>query len=169
MDAYLAVASLRAVREYRDEPIPPAALQRILQAGRATGSSQNRQNWIFYVVSNRDVLNDLAETVWSPENIKGCQVAIAVVAIGKSAFDTGRVAQNMMLAAWADGIGSCPNSSRDRDETQRILGITDDVSISTILAFGYPARSAAPQERDPDAILSRIDRKPLEEIVRFVN
>ena len=169
MDAYLALASIRVVRKYSDEPISDAALRRILQAGRATGSSRNRQNWIFYVIRKREVLNQVAETVSSPANIKGCQVAIAVVSTTKSAFDAGRAAQNIMLAAWADGIGSCPNASRDRDETKRILGVPDDFSIPIILSIGHPAEPVGPQDDDPDAILSRIDRKPLEDIVRLID
>lgn len=169
MDAYLAIVSLRVERDYSDAPIPDAALNRVLQAGRATGSSRNRQNWLFYVVRGRDTLDGIAETVSSPDNIRGCRLAIAIVNTSKSAFDCGRVVQNMMLAAWVDGIGSCPNSSRNQDETKRILGISEDVSIATILSLGYPAQPTRPKDNDADAILSRIDRKPLEEIVRFID
>lgn len=169
MDVYLAIASIRVVRSYTKDPISDAALNRILQAGRATGSSRNRQTWLFYVIRNRETLNGLAECVFAPDNLRGCQLAIAVVITGKNSFDGGRVAQNMMLTAWADGIGACPNSSRNLEETKRVLGITDDISIPTILSVGHPAEPVRPKDHDPDAILSRIDRKPLEEITRFID
>jgi nitroreductase len=169
MDAYLAIASIRVVRDYTNDPISDSTLNRILQAGRATGSSRNRQNWLFYVVRNRETLNRLADCVHAPDNLRGCQLAIAIVISDKNAFDGGRVAQNMALAAWADGIGACPNSSKDLEVTKRALGITDDVRISTILSVGYPTESISPKDDDPEAILSRIDRKPLEEITRIID
>lgn len=169
MDAYFAIASVRVVRSYTNEPISDAALNRILQAGRATGSSRNRQGWLFYVLRNRGILNALADCVFAPDNVRGCQLAIAVAVTGKGGFDGGRVAQNMILAAWADGIGTCPNSVRDIDEARRLLGISDDMSIATILSVGYPAEPVRPRDRNLDAILSRIDRKPLEEITRFLD
>lgn len=169
MDAYLALASLRVVREYSASPISEPQLQRILQAGRATGSSRNKQDWTLYVIRNQDLLAQLADTVFSPQNLRGCQVAIAVVVTKKSLFDAGRIAQNIMLAAWSDGIGSCPNSTQNLDDTKRILGITDDVVIATILSMGHPVEPVGPKDNDPEAILSRIDRKPLDEIVRFID
>lgn len=135
MDTYLTIASIRAVREYSAQPIADTTLTHILQAGRATGSARNRQNWLFYVIRNRDILNQVAENVSAPANVRGCQVAIAVVLTSKSAFDGGRATQNMMLAAWAEGVGSCPNGGRKLDEIKAILGITDDVSIATILSL----------------------------------
>lgn len=168
MDAYLAIASIRVVRDYTSDPVSDVALNRILQAGRATGSSRNVQNWMFYVVRNRETLSRLAECVYAPDNLRGCQLAIAIAITDKNAFDGGRVAQNMALAAWADGIGTCPNSSKNLEETKCVLGITDDVRISTILSVGYPAEAVGPKDNDPRAILSRIDRKPLEEITRII-
>lgn len=168
MDTYLTIASIRAVRDYSDQPIADATLNHILQAGRATGSSRNRQNWHFYVVRGQETLSQVAENVAAPANIQGCQVAIAVVITSKSPFDGGRAAQNMMLAAWAEGVGSCPNTARKLDEIKSILDITDDVSIPVILSLGYPAETVHPHDDDPESILSRIDRKPLDDIVRFI-
>jgi nitroreductase len=168
MDAYLAVVSKREVRDYSDEPLSDEALTRILQAGRATGSSRNRQEWQFVVVRNRETLNALAETVSSPRNISTCAVAIAIVLTGQPGWDGGRLAQNMMLAAWADGVGTCPNTPRQREEAHRILGIPADAEIATILSCGYPA-SPLRVASDPNAILRRINRKPLDELVRYLD
>ncbi|HUG15826.1 MAG TPA: nitroreductase family protein [Thermomicrobiales bacterium] len=167
MDAYLAIISKREVRSYSDTPLADDALTRILQAGRATGSSRNRQEWEFIIVRGQDALTRLAETVSAPDNVRGCQVAVAVVLTGQPDWDGGRVAQNMMLAAWADGIGSCPNTPRDRDACYRILGVAEDAQIATLISLGYPQRPIR-VDSDPDAILRRINRKPLAELVRYV-
>lgn len=168
MDTYLALVSKREVRSYSDAPIPDNLLTRILQAGRATGSSRNRQEWEFVVVRGQSALDRLAPTVSAPSNISGCQVAIAIVLTNQPGWDGGRVAQNMMLAAWAEGLGTCPNTPRDRAACFNVLGLPDSVEIATILSVGYPAKPIQ-VSTDPDAILRRINRKPLSDLVRYID
>ena len=62
MDTYLAIASKRDERRYDDRPVPDEVERRILDAGRVSGNSQNRQEWEFVVVSDREAL---AETVYA--------------------------------------------------------------------------------------------------------
>lgn len=169
MDAYLAVVSKREVREYSDQPIPDDVLRRILQAGRATGSSRNRQPWRFYVIRDRAALERVSECVYAPDNIKGSQLSIAIVMTRKQSFDAGRAAQNIGLAAWALGVGTCPNGIRDMDRLREVLDLEEDWDVPTILSVGYPAEPIRPASDDPDDILSRIDRKPLEELVHWVD
>ena len=165
MDAYLGIVSLRAVHQYADRPVSEESLRRILEAGRATGSSQNRQQWTFYVVRKRSTLDSLAELVFAPSNLKGCQAAIAIVIPGRGTFDAGRCFQNMVLAAWNEGIGSSPNSARDQGAAAGLLGLAEGESIASIISLGYPLRPSTPREDDVDGILARIKRRPLEELV----
>ena len=167
MEAYLNIVSKRDVRKYTDEPIPDEVLTRILHGGRVTGSARNRQQWEMVVVRDRATLARLAELVAAPANIRGCAAAVAVVLNGQSAWDGGRMAQNLMLAAWSQGVGSCPNTPVKKDECKAILGIADDADVLTILSLGYPAEPV-PRDGDAEAILARIDRKPLEELVRYL-
>lgn len=169
MDAYLAIVSTRAVRKYTDQPIPDEVLQRMLQAGRATGSASNRQPWRFYVIRNREALNQVAETFYEPSNITGCQVAIALVMTRRRSFDAGRVAQNIALAAWADGIGTCPNGVNESDQLGQILDLEEGHEVATILSAGYPDEPLRPKSSDPADVLARIDRKPLEELTHWID
>lgn len=168
MDAFLAIVSKREVRQYTDEPVPDDVVRRILEAARATGSAKNRQNWRFFVIRRRDVLDRLADTCSSPANLQRCNLAIAIVMQHNlRPEDGGRVAQNMMLAAWAMGVGSCPNTPMQRDACNAILGVPADDHVATILSLGYPAEPV-PRSTDPEALLRRIDRKPLEELTTYV-
>jgi nitroreductase len=169
LDAFLDIISVRVIREYADRPIPPENLQRILEAGRVTGSSVNRQEWKFYVARNPDRLADLADAVYAPDNIKGCKVAIAVTTTARNQFDAGRCIQDMILAAWADGIGSCPNGVRDEATAKGLLHVPAQESITSILSLGYPAQSTVPKKDDLDGILRRIKRKSLEEVTVWVD
>jgi nitroreductase len=167
VDAFLAVASKREVRRYADRPIPPEVQQRILEAGRVSGSSRNRQPWRFVVLTDREAIERAAEAVWAADNVLGAALVIGVIVRGKGpvSFDCGRAAQNMMLAAWNDGVGSCPNGIADAGAMGDALGLTDEDHFGVLLSFGYPARPVDPQSRTPEEWIERADRRPLEDIV----
>src|SRR5450759_491574 len=110
-----AIQSLRVVRTFADRPLEPAALERILNAGRRAGSSKN-QRWAFVVCRDREHLRELSTIGPWAAHLAEAAVAIALVTPDPRAegaplsieFDIGRAAQNMVLAAWELGIGSVP-------------------------------------------------------------
>ncbi len=157
MDTYLAIASKRDERHYADRPLPEDVVLRILDAGRLSGNAQNRQAWTFVVVSDREAL---APTVYEPQNIRTAALVVAIVS--PRAIDTGRAAQNMMLAAWNDGVISCPNGIADADGAARVVGEPP----ALILSFGYPAKPRDVGSRSAEEWSARANRKPLDEVVR---
>lgn len=168
MDAYLAVASKRDQRQYAERPVPEDAVRRILDAGRIAGSSRNRQPWRFLVLGDRGLVDRVAETVYAPSNLLGATLVIAIVLSGKGplAFDAGRAAQNMMLAAWNDGVVSCPNGIANPEDLAGLLGLEAGEQVAIVLSFGYPARPRDPEARSPEEWIRRADRRPLEEVAR---
>jgi nitroreductase len=160
VDPYLAIASKRDERAYADTPISAEVRRRILDAGRLTGSSKNKQRWEFVVVSGAEKKR-LAEAVYAPENLLGAALVVAIAGEA-SGFDAGRCAQNMMLAAWGDGVASCPNGVRDPDTAAAICG----GAVRAILSFGYPARPRDVAGRSAEEWSARANRKPLDELVR---
>jgi nitroreductase len=167
MDAYLAIASKREVRAYDDRPLDPDAVRRILEAGRVAGSSKNRQARRFVVLGDPALVEQAAETVYAPDNVRGAALVVAIVVGGKgpTSFDAGRAAQNMMLAASNDGIGSCPNGVADAAALQALLGHGDDEQVATVLTFGHPVKPRDPQRRSADEWIARANRRPYEEVV----
>ena len=170
MDAYLAVASKRDQREYAERPVPKDAVRRILDAGRIAGSAANRQPWRFLVLGDRGLVAQVAQAVYAPPNLLGAPLVIAIVVGGKGpvAFDAGRAAQNMMLAAWNEGVVSCPNGIANPESVAELLGLEADVQVRIVLSFGYPARPRDPQARPPGEWIRRADRRPLEEVARHL-
>jgi nitroreductase len=168
MDAWQAIRSKRMIRRFEARPLEPAHLERILDAGRHAGSSKNLQRWDFVVVEGRERLRALAEVGPFAGHLAGAAVAVALVvpdprapgAPLSIAWDLGLAAQNMMLAAWELGVGSCPATVYDHDLARRLLGYPADRACEYLLSFGYPAR--------PDD-LTRAPRaggrRPLDEIV----
>ena len=169
MDASLAVASKREVRDYSDEPVPDDIRRRILEAGRVAGSAANRQPWRFFVLEDDGLRERVAQTVFEPGNVLGARFTVAIVASGKGplAFDSGRAAQNMMLAAWNEGVGSSPNGMPDPDATAELLGVREGERPVIILTFGYPAHPRDPEGRSLEEWLAQAKRKSLEELVQI--
>jgi len=114
-----AIDTLRTVRAFADRPLEAWAVERILNAGRRPGSSKNLQRWSFIVCRDRDHLRELSTTGPWAGHLAGAAIAVALVtpdpraegAPLSIAFDLGRAAQNMLLAAWELGIGSAPPPS----------------------------------------------------------
>jgi nitroreductase len=61
-------------------------------------------------------------------------------------YDAGRCAQNMMVAAWNDGVGSCP-AHVPEGELGALLGVPAALHVNRVIGFGYvdPARTAPPR------------------------
>jgi len=163
VDPYLAIASKRDERAYAETPVPAEVRQRILDAGRLSGSSKNKQRWEFVVISGA-AQNRLAEAVHAPENVRSAALVVAIVGEA-GGFDAGRCAQNMMLAAWGDGVVSCPNGVRDPDVAAEICS----GEVRAILSFGYPLRPRHPESHSSEEWSARANRKPLDELVREVS
>ena len=161
MDAYRAVVDKRDQRVFLSRPIPDEALRRILQAARMTGSSKNSEPNRLIVVRERAGLEALAALSPYAKFVARSAATIVIAQTHEHQFDAGRCAQNMMVAAWADGIGSCP-AHLPEPEVARLLRIPATMLVNRVVAFGYvdPVRAAAP------ASVAR-RRKPLTELVHW--
>jgi nitroreductase len=168
MEAYLGIVSRREVRDYAAGPLEPEVERRILEAGRLAGSAKNRQPWTFLVVREDRAVEAVAESVYEPGNIRGAAFVVAVLMSGGAGIDAGRAVQNMLLAAHAQGIGSCPNGISDRIGLNRALGLDDEAKIAAVLSFGLPARRSDPERRSPEEWAARANRKPFDEVVREI-
>lgn len=161
MDAYRAIVDKRDQRLFLPRPIPDDALRRILQAARMTGSSKNREPNRLVVVRDRPGVTALAAVSPWGRWLSTAAAVIVIVQTERHEFDAGRCAQNMMVAAWNDGIGSCPAHLPEAD-LARLLDIPDGMFVNRVIGFGYvdPDRAAAPKS------VAR-KRRPLDELVRW--
>jgi nitroreductase len=166
MDTWKAINTIRVVREFSPEPISDHDLDRILNAGRRTGSSKNQQHWAFIVVRDREHLRELSAVGRYANHLAGATVAIALVRPAEEAprlysalWDLGRAAQNMILAAWELGIGSVPATVYDHELAGRLLGLPPDQVCDYLLSFGHPAdrdKLSAPNKAGGRAALEDI-------------
>ena len=158
MDAYNTIISKRDTRSYSDRPIPDESLHRILQAGRMAGSAKNAQPCRFVVVRSAEKKQELAGCGQFAKHVPNAAAAIVIVIPNDGReFDAGRAAQNVMLAAWSEGIASCAVTMHDADCARRVLRLPEGYRVSIVIPLGYP-----PAEGVQSLGAKRL---PLEEIV----
>jgi nitroreductase len=159
MDLYRGTISKRDRRAFLPQPISDESLRRILQAGRMTPSSKNAEPSRFVVVRSAEGKRALAETSPMARWLADAAVIVVITQVQEHPFDAGRCAQNMMLAAWNDGIGSCP-AHLPEAPLRQLLGIPPDVFINRVIGFGF----TDPERAGPPPAVAR-RRKPIEELV----
>ena len=162
-DPIALITGLRVVRLYRSEPVSTEDTNAILDAGRWTGSAKNRQDWAFLVVDDPKLQQRLADTGSFTQPLRDATLVIMPVRLpGGYEFDIGRVSQNMMLAASARGVGSCPVTLHDTDAANQVLSLPPDHEARYALCFGYPDAEAEAASRSGSRYGGR---KPLEELI----
>ncbi|HEY4666716.1 MAG TPA: nitroreductase family protein [Anaerolineales bacterium] len=167
MEVSQAIRLKRAVRSFTPQPLPEPALRSILNAGRRAQSAKNRQAWHFLVIRDRQSLEGLSKLGKYAGHLAGAAAAIGILTPDPAErwsimFDAGQAAAYMQLAAWEQGIGSCPATIYLPEEARKLLGVPADLHLRVMFSFGYPAdpvELTAPPQRG--------GRKPLVEVVSF--
>ncbi|HLQ62440.1 MAG TPA: nitroreductase family protein [Candidatus Acidoferrales bacterium] len=154
--------SLRAIRQFTGETLPADAVRDIFDVVRWSGNASNRQEFRVLWVEDRETLRRLAGLEGYAGHLAGA-AAGAVIATWMArdelnAFDEGRIAERIMLAAHTHGIGSSIGwlIGRGREEARRLLNQPEGRTVRTTISLGFPAEGARRGAR----------RKPLEELVR---
>ena len=139
MNAYEAIVTKRDTREYEAQPIEGEALRRIVQAGRMAGSSKDAQPIRLILLTGLAEKEAIAACGDFTTHLPNSPLVVVVVRVGDSRpFDAGRAAQNMMVAAQAEGIASCPVGIQHDDCARETLGLPSDAIVAMALTFGYP-------------------------------
>lgn len=168
METWNAVTSRRNVRNYRDEPLPESAVDRVLEAARRAPSARNAQWWDLIVVTDADQLRDLSGVWRGAAHVARSQATIAIVApVGSDEqeqrwinYDLGQLTMQAMIAATDLGIGTGHANVEDQELAHKVLGFPEDRFCHTLIAMGYPADGplqpiARPKRRDFDDVVHR--------------
>jgi len=153
MDVFEAIFKRRSVRNYLEVPVEWEKIGYILEAGRAAPSAGNLQSWKFIVCTRGDQRKALASAALNQRWMETAPVHIVVCAEPKrveifygirgerlySVQNCAAAIQNMMLAAYAQGLGSCWIGAFDEDMVKSTCNVPDYGRPQAILTIGYPA------------------------------
>lgn len=165
-ETYDSILNLRVVRSFTDEALTTEHLDHLLEAARWTGSAKNLQLWSFIVVDDPAQKDRLLAAGDFLTPVKNAPLAIVLVSHpGGYEFDMGRVAQNLLLAADALGVGSCPVTLHHEEIAHEVLGIPDGYRARYAVALGYPDDASEREGRSARRSRMPQGRKPLDELV----
>ncbi len=162
MELWEAVKGRRSVRAYTEEPLDRPLLERLVEAAIWAPSGGNAQTWRFGIVTDRSRLRRL-QTVSPgmlgapPAVIVVCQDLASAERLGGelgvqtlTTMDSAMAAQNIMLAAHAEGLGTCAVGSFHARAVQRLLELPDWLQPVLLVSVGRPADTPSPPRRRTD-------------------
>jgi nitroreductase len=154
------IISRRSIRQFEPMPVPRDILEDVVNAGRLAPSAANRQPLEFIVVDEDGIRAKIFPCLkWAgyiapegnpkPGHEPQAYVAVLVnTKIREKGFewDSGAAIENMILAAWEKGIGSCWITSVDKDRVSALLNVPSHYRVDSVIAFGYPAETPVTED-----------------------
>lgn len=164
MDVWDAILGRRSVRSFRPDPVSEETLRKLVEAGIWAPSGGNAQTWRFVVVTDPGSLRRIK--MLSP-GLSGNPPAVIAVCqdvaeaerkgakLGKeilTVMDSAMAAQNIMLAAYAEGLGTCAICSFHQNGVQKLLGLPDHIVPQMLISVGVADVVPKPATRNFDVI-----------------
>jgi nitroreductase len=153
MELWEAIKGRRSVRAFLDRPVERDILRRLLEAAIWAPSGGNAQTWRFVVITDPKQIRRIK--IVSPgllgdpaAVIVVCQDMIRARAKGGSLgetflapIDAAMATQNLLLAAYAEGLGTCTIASFHRKGVSRLLKLSEGVEPILLVSVGWPAEA----------------------------
>ena len=166
MEFYDVVKSRKSIRAYKDEPIDPDALRRIGEAVNLAPSACNIQPWCFRIILNREVRNSIS-SCYKNEWLKKAPAIVVALGNKDAAWkrldgdsiinvDIGIAMEHLVLAAAAEGLGTCWICAYDVGRMNSVLGILPPWEVIAISPLGKAAENPEPRKRKPISEVFRI-------------
>ena len=168
MDLYKAIRERVSTRTYRPDQVPEDSLLNVLEAARLAPSGKNGQPWRFIVVRDAETRKKLMSACKGQKYIYEAPVVIVACGYEKYAYkemggywnslpvDIGIAMEHLVLAAEAEGLGTCWIGAFIEEEVREILRIPGEVKVVALTPLGYPGGRK-----------THTGRKKLEEIVMY--
>ena len=138
------ILSRRSIRKYKNTPVSEEVINNILEAGRQSPSATNNQPWHF-VVARAEKAKEACDFQGFNQFVKKADFVIVgfyeeseVIIEKLSLMDVTIALQNMVIAGWVQGVGSCWMGAFDEIKLKETLNLPADSSIVGAIAFGIP-------------------------------
>lgn len=157
------IFSRRSIRKYTGEPVSEADVQTLLEAAMAAPSASNIKPWHFVVVTQREMLDALADA--HPHGKMLAQAPLCIAVCGDPDLsryweqDCSAATENLLLAVSALGLGAVWLGVHPRDDrigfTRRILDIPENIVPLNLISIGHPAEEKEPRTQYDEARVHR--------------
>ena len=146
MDIFDAIKNRRSIRRFEDKPVPEELIRKIIEAGQWAPSACNRQAWKFIVVESEEVKERLLKET-TAYFVGKAPLLIFVLYSNRTdnieykdhLLSAAMAIQNMQLAAYSLGLGSCcVNNLPIKSRLRKILNIPRHYDPVALLCMGFP-------------------------------
>jgi nitroreductase len=153
----------RSIRRYINKPIPDEIIKDIINCARLAPTANNKQPWLFVVIKDKKLKEKIAELTDYGKFIKQADCCIAVFCEDTKYYleDGSAATENILLAAWHYGIGSCwiaGDKKSYAEEIRKILEIPQKYKLVSLISLGYPEKEEIKKSQN-------IKKKTLEEVI----
>ena len=145
----------RTIRKFENKPISKNQLTAYIEAARLYPSAANLQPIKYAVIADKEMTDKVFPTLKWAGYLKGeytpkeeetptAYIIVCVdTSISKSNYDmdVGAAVENIILSALEDGVGACWLASVDREKLSGIIALEENLTISCVVALGYPAEN----------------------------
>lgn len=182
---YNTICQRRTIRRFQQKPLSEEMLIKFVNAARLAPSASNIQPCEYVIVNDKELLNEIFPFLrWAgyiapagdpAGNERPVAYIVVLVNISRQKkggeIDAAAGIENILLAAWEEGIGSCWLGSIDRKQITKVLRIPHYLKINSIIALGYPneqpviedARGSIKYWKNEQGIL-HVPKRKLEEV-----
>src|SRR5205807_161603 len=162
MDTYKVIMSKLDIRQFDSKKVAAEVKSRVLEAARASGTGNNKQEWRFILVQEKEMLKRLAEDSTSGGWVAGANFAVVVLSDPTLSFhliDAGRAVQNMELAAWDHGVISGIYTGIKDEKMRKDFAIPG--TLKPVVVVGKKNRMPLPELAFIDKYGNKFDPKKL--------
>ncbi len=157
MELYDVINTRRSVRQYSDKDIPEDIIRKVMIAAGRAPSGSNRQNWKYILISDKDTQKKISNICKGQKFIAQCPVTVVICGRDMSSsynrgnymgemgmlVDTSISFTHFILAARAEGLGTCWIGLFDNDEMKKLLNVPEGWQVVAISPLGYPQKEGA--------------------------
>jgi nitroreductase len=187
MNVYDMIISRRTIRRFHQKPLDLELLKKFVNAARLAPSAANLQPLEYIIVTEKKLCAQLFETLgwaayiqpkWTPSEYERPPAYIVVLVKDiKNPYyqrDVGFATENIVLAAEAEGLGSCILCNINREKIQNIFKIPQTITVDSVIALGYKAEKSVVEDmndsvkywRDEHDVL-HVPKRKLDDIIHI--
>lgn len=155
-EVYQIITKRRSIRSFKPEKVSYHLLEKFVNAGRVAPSAANLQPLKYIIVDKEDLLTKIFSLVrfagyidWNPSKEEMPRAYIVIISREKdenTKYDVGLAAENIILTALEEGVGSCCIRAFEEEKVKELLNIPEEYRVEMIIALGYPAENPVYEE-----------------------